>query len=69
VWSDTAINPNNFALLKQYQKINHFPGMQHLSRKNYLAKNLKKMLNSYPSEYNFFPKTWLLPAETGELQK
>ena len=29
--------------LQPYQKINHFPGMKALSRKDLLYKNLKKM--------------------------
>lgn len=49
--------------MKAHQKINHFPGMYTLSRKNYLARNLIKMEKKYPNDYNFFPKTWVLPSE------
>ena len=35
--------------------------MYTLARKNLLAKNLMNMKKISPSEYNFFPKTWLLP--------
>lgn len=39
------------------QKINHFPGMYTLARKNNLAQNLNLMQKYFPDEYNFFPET------------
>jgi hypothetical protein len=41
--------------MKPYQRANHFPGMQELSRKNNLAKNLLRMLKLFPEHYKFFP--------------
>ena len=49
--------------MKSYQRINHFPGMYAIARKNLLARNLMKMQAKFPEEYNFFPKTWVLPTE------
>jgi tubulin polyglutamylase TTLL6/13 len=43
MWTDNAVQPEQLAKMKLYQKINHFPGMFTLSRKNYLARNLVKM--------------------------
>ena len=37
--------------------------MYSLARKNLLARNLMKMHAKFPQEYDFFPKTWVLPAE------
>ena len=34
-----------------------------LARKNHLARNLARLQKTFPEDYNFFPKTWLLPAE------
>lgn len=51
---------NSFA---PFQKINHFPGMTEICRKDLLARNLKRMQKIYPREYNIFPRTWCLPAE------
>ena len=34
-----------------------------LARKNHLARNLTRLQKTFPNDYNFFPKTWLLPAE------
>ena len=61
-WTDNAVTSETVAKLKPYQKINHFPGMYTLSRKNYLARNLIKMSKKFPNDYSFFPKTWVLPS-------
>ena len=39
-----------------------------LARKNFLGKILMKMRKRFPQEYNFFPKTWVLPAENSDLK-
>lgn len=46
-----------------FQKVNHFPGMSEICRKDLLARNLNRMLKMFPKDYNFFPKTWCIPAE------
>ena len=46
-----------------YQRLNHFPGMTAISRKNGLAMRLLDMQKMYPDEYNFFPDTWVLPRD------
>lgn len=63
IWSDSTINTEKCAELKPYQRINHFPGMGEIARKDCLARNLQKMQKCYPEEYDFFPKTWTLPAD------
>lgn len=68
LWTDGAVEPERLARMKPYQKINHFPGMYALARKNHLARNLMKMRRAHPSQYNFFPKTWLVPAEHADLK-
>ena len=68
IWTDIAIQPERLSRLKPYQKINHFPGMHELARKNYLAKNLNKMQKLYPNDFNFYPKTWLYPSEFPSLK-
>ena len=37
--------------------------MYALARKNLLAKNLISMQKYFPQEFNFFPKTWLIPQD------
>jgi len=49
--------------MKPYQRTNHFPGMYAMARKNLLAKNLLAMQKYFPDEFQFFPKTWLIPGD------
>ena len=62
-WLDAGITHERLMRMKPHQRINHFPGMYGLARKNLLARNLMKMYSKFPKDYNFFPKTWVLPAE------
>ncbi|XP_067570417.1 tubulin polyglutamylase TTLL6 isoform X1 [Pseudorca crassidens] len=50
------------------QKINHFPGMTEICRKDLLARNMSRMLKIFPKDFHFFPRTWCLPADWGDLQ-
>jgi hypothetical protein len=35
--------------------------MWQITRKTFLAKNLKRFQKLFPLEYDFFPTTWVLP--------
>jgi len=67
-WHDLSITPDFLAKMLPYQKVNMYPGIYCISRKNHLARNLMRMSWVYPEEYNFFPKTWVLPYEHLELR-
>jgi tubulin polyglutamylase TTLL6/13 len=67
-WYDTYISTDTLRAMCPYQKINHFPGSYNLGRKNLLARNLAKMRKFLPNEYNFYPKTWLLPYQYEEMK-
>ncbi|XP_007908131.2 LOW QUALITY PROTEIN: tubulin polyglutamylase ttll6 [Callorhinchus milii] len=54
--------------MKRFQKMNHFPGMSEICRKDLLARNMNRMLKLFPKEYNIFPRTWCLPADFGDFQ-
>ncbi|XP_051530224.1 tubulin polyglutamylase ttll6-like [Myxocyprinus asiaticus] len=54
--------------MKRYQKINHFPGMNEICRKDLLARNMNRMLKLFPKDYNIFPRTWCLPADYSDFQ-
>jgi tubulin polyglutamylase TTLL6/13 len=43
--------------------------MYALARKDHLARNFNRMQSRFPDDYNFFPRTWLLPAEYGDFKK
>ena len=67
-WADTGVTNYILYRMKKYQKINHYPSMACLARKNNLAKNLMRMKNKLPDDYNFFPPTWILPYEWKEFK-
>ncbi|CAL6071918.1 Tubulin_tyrosine ligase [Hexamita inflata] len=68
-WYDWSINNSRLSSMKPYQKINHFPGMEELTRKDNLAKNLNKVRKMFPDAYNFYPPTFQLPADLGEFKQ
>ena len=67
-WQDSSLNSENLAWFKSYQRVNHFPGMYAVARKDHLAKNLKAMKNMFPGHFNFFPQTWVLPRDFNDLK-
>lgn len=60
---DGPVIPSLMMKMKPYQRSNHFPGMYAMARKNLLAKNLLAMQKYFPTEFQFFPSTWLLPGD------
>lgn len=68
MWTDCSVPTEILTKMKHYQRINHFPGMYLLSRKNFLALNLKKLEKIFPNDYSFFPKTWIFPCDLSELK-
>uniref|UniRef100_A0A669DKK8 Tubulin tyrosine ligase-like family, member 7 n=1 Tax=Oreochromis niloticus TaxID=8128 RepID=A0A669DKK8_ORENI len=68
IWNDSAVQHEKIAELRNYQRINHFPGMGEICRKDCLARNMAKMIKCQPQEYSFIPKTWIFPAEYTQFQ-
>ena len=68
-WCDNGVTVDRLYKMRPYQRINHFPGMYALARKDHLARNLNKMFKRFPEEYKFYPQTWLLPSEFGDFRK
>uniref|UniRef100_A0A8C5HGH2 Tubulin tyrosine ligase-like family, member 7 n=1 Tax=Gouania willdenowi TaxID=441366 RepID=A0A8C5HGH2_GOUWI len=68
IWSDSAVQHEKIAELRNYQRINHFPGMGEICRKDCLARNMSKIIKCQPQEYSFIPKTWIFPAEYTQFQ-
>lgn len=62
-WTDLSISVERAKDMRRFQRINHFPGMTEICRKDLLARNLNRMQKLFPKDYNFFPKTWCFPAE------
>ncbi|KAM9797560.1 tubulin polyglutamylase TTLL7 isoform 1-T1 [Syngnathus typhle] len=68
IWNDSAVQHEKIAELRNYQRINHFPGMGEICRKDCLARNMSKMIKCQSQEYGFVPKTWIFPAEYTQFQ-
>ncbi|KAJ4943449.1 hypothetical protein JOQ06_005950 [Pogonophryne albipinna] len=68
IWNDSAVQHERIADLRNYQRINHFPGMGEICRKDCLARNMSKMIKCQSQEYSFIPKTWIFPAEYTQFQ-
>ncbi|KAL2094147.1 hypothetical protein ACEWY4_011459 [Coilia grayii] len=67
-WTDCSVSMGWLMDMKRYQRINHFPRMSEICRKDLLARNLNRMQRHFPKEYNIFPKTWCLTADYIEFQ-
>ncbi|XP_055610759.1 tubulin polyglutamylase TTLL13-like isoform X1 [Uranotaenia lowii] len=65
-WTDSLVGVDFCRDMRRFQKVNHFPGMFEICRKDLLARNLNRMLKLFPTEYAIFPKTWIFPADLGE---
>lgn len=65
-WTDCSVNIERVMDMKRYQKINHFPGMSEICRKDLLARNMNRMQKLFPKEYNICPRSWCLPADYSE---
>lgn len=48
-WTDNAVQPETLAKMELHQKINHFPGMYNLARKNLLGRGLMRMRKKFPN--------------------
>ncbi|XP_062597635.1 tubulin polyglutamylase TTLL7-like, partial [Saccostrea cucullata] len=68
IWSDSFVSADRITELKPFQRINHFPGMVEVTRKDCLARNMIKIQRHHADEFNFVPKSWILPADFSMLQ-
>lgn len=50
-WHDLGITADFLSKMQTFQKVNQYPGMYVVTRKNYLARNLMKMQRAFPKEY------------------
>ena len=67
-WTDFSVSLERVMTMKSYQKINHFPGMSEICRKDLLARNMNRLWKQFPKDYAIFPRTWCLPADFGDYQ-
>jgi len=67
-WSDLSVPSEKLQKMREWQKVNHFPAMYQICRKNHLAQNLKILEKVFPEDYNFSPRTWSLPYDMTDLK-
>uniref|UniRef100_A0A7M4FM62 Tubulin tyrosine ligase like 4 n=1 Tax=Crocodylus porosus TaxID=8502 RepID=A0A7M4FM62_CROPO len=59
-----------FRIIKEHQKINHFPGSFQIGRKDRLWRNLAKMQTRCGKrDFNFFPQSFILPQDIRGLRQ
>ena len=67
-WVDVANINERLTKMQPWQRFNHFPGMPNIARKAKMAQNLEGMRREHPRDYNFYPRTWILPLESGDFK-
>ncbi|XP_035688484.1 tubulin polyglutamylase TTLL4-like [Branchiostoma floridae] len=61
---------NGFRSVREFQKVNHFPGTFQIGRKDRLWRNLSRMQVHYgKKDFNFFPLTFVLPSDFKQLKR
>ncbi|KAF0694747.1 Aste57867_14423 [Aphanomyces stellatus] len=68
-WSDRGELLKDARRLNAFQKVNHFPSMEDICRKDFLANNLNAMRKLLPDDFDFFPRSFLMPSERMDLQQ
>ncbi|XP_078320455.1 uncharacterized protein LOC111112129 isoform X2 [Crassostrea virginica] len=59
-----------FKAIREYQKLNHFPGSFQIGRKDRLWRNLSKLqVQNGKKEFGFFPQTFVLPSDMKLLKR
>nr|XP_023661842.1 tubulin polyglutamylase TTLL4 isoform X1 [Paramormyrops kingsleyae]XP_023661843.1 tubulin polyglutamylase TTLL4 isoform X1 [Paramormyrops kingsleyae] len=68
-WGHHMKSPG-FKAIREYQKLNHFPGSFQIGRKDRLWRNLSKMQVRFgKQEFGFFPRSFVLPQDIKLLRK
>ncbi|KAL0985641.1 hypothetical protein UPYG_G00159830 [Umbra pygmaea] len=68
-WGHHMKSPG-FKAIREYQKLNHFPGSFQIGRKDRLWRNLSKMQAQFGKrEFGFFPRSFVLPQDIKLLRK
>jgi tubulin polyglutamylase TTLL6/13 len=68
-WLDSGLHIDRIIKnMASFQKVNHFPGMVNIYRKNCLTRSMMKMQKiAGDKHYSFFPKSWVLPNQYNEV--
>ena len=70
LWTSKHSKNYTFEGLHENQRINIFPRMEEITRKDRLCKNINRMQRRYGKEaFDFFPTTYVLPEGYAEFQE
>lgn len=72
LWYDGAPPLEAFARLQRFQRINHFPNTHYITHKDALARSLTRLQRAVADDgiaLDFFPRSWILPAELQTLRR
>ena len=67
-WCDAAVGWVRVSRLMNYQRINHFPGLEVLALKSNMSTILNRLQKVFPREYNFSPRSWNLPMHAEQFR-
>jgi len=67
IWDDTRVSVEGVSELRAFQRFNHFPAMSEISKKDSLARNILKICKVMPQDFDFVPKTWIMPTDYSSL--
>lgn len=63
-WKTQGFTSSEYENCRPWQRLNHFPKSANITKKDGLARNLRRMKTSYGgSVFEFFPLTFILPNE------
>ncbi|CEO96994.1 hypothetical protein PBRA_005598 [Plasmodiophora brassicae] len=65
LWASGSVRPSVFKLLNRHQKINRFPRLTELARKDTLLRNVSRMQQLHGRRtFNFLPDSYCLPEDS-----
>ncbi|KAL1529326.1 hypothetical protein AB1Y20_000280 [Prymnesium parvum] len=68
LWCGSHVTPALLLGLGEFQKVNHFPRIHDITRKDLMARTLDVMRQTHgAAEYDFVPTTFVIPADTERL--
>lgn len=62
-WNIGPIRNEVYTNMFFFQKVNHFPFTNEITRKDNMARNISIMQKNYPGHFSFIPKTFILPND------
>jgi len=69
-WTNSYTKTYMYEGLNEYQKINHFPYISELTRKDRLSDNIENMQIKFSEEeFNFIPETYILPDDYDDFEQ